>query len=137
MLEIKKATSQKDFFMCMEVHGLVFNYEQHVPSRIQIDQIDQTCLHYLAIEDQKPLATCRAIVEKNATHLGRVCVLKEYRKSGIGKKLLNYVLNDIKGEFYLDSQVHAIPFYKSLGFEAYGPIFQEADIDHQKMKIKI
>lgn len=62
---------------------------------------------------------------------------KKYRKSGIGKKLLNYVLNDIKDEFYLDSQVHAILFYKSLGFEAYGSIFQEAGIDHQKMKIKI
>lgn len=55
MIEFKKASSQKDFFMCMEVRGLVFNDEQHVPSHIQIDQIDQTCLHYLAIEDQNLL----------------------------------------------------------------------------------
>lgn len=131
---IKQAKNQKDFFMCMKVRGRVFVDEQHVKSEIEIDDLDQTCRHYLVLIDQQPVAAMRAIEYKEYTKLGRICVLKEYRHQGIGEKLVQYVMQEIKGEFRLGAQLHALAFYEHLGFIPYGEPFIEANIEHIMMK---
>ena len=40
-------------------------------------------------------------------------------------------------EVWLSSQYHAKGFYEKLGFIEIGDIYQEADIDHIKMKKKL
>jgi len=37
-------------------------------------------------------------------------------------------------EFRLGAQVRAQSFYEKLGYKAYGPIFQDAGIEHISMK---
>ena len=39
-------------------------------------------------------------------------------------------------ELELNSQVHAVPFYEKLGYQAYGEIFLDAGIEHRHMKKK-
>lgn len=131
---IKQATTQKDLFMCMSVRGKVFVDEQGVKSEIEIDKEDQTCLHYLVINNDQPIGACRAIKQVGYTKLGRICVLKEFRHLHIGNALMDYVMQDIKGEFRLGAQLHAKAFYEKLGFEAYGNEFTEANIPHIMMK---
>ena len=48
MLILKKATTQEDFFGLMSVRCLVFMKEQHVDPWEEIDQLDQTAIHYIA-----------------------------------------------------------------------------------------
>lgn len=77
---IKEVQNQKDFFMCMKVRGRVFVDEQHVKSEIEIDDLDQTCRHFLVMMNEQPVAAMRAIEYAQYTKLGRICVLKEYRR---------------------------------------------------------
>ena len=37
----------------------------------------------------------------------------------------------------LNSQVHALGFYGAQGFEAEGPVYEEAGIPHQVMRLKL
>lgn len=131
---IKEAKNQKDFFMCMKVRGQVFVDEQHVKSEIEIDDLDQTCRHFLIMIDDQPVAAMRADSHENYTKLGRICVLKKYRHQGIGEQLVHYVTHLIKGEFRLGAQLHALAFYEHLGFISYGDEFIEAAIVHIMMK---
>ncbi|WP_041138905.1 GNAT family N-acetyltransferase [Beduini massiliensis] len=134
---IKEAKHQKDFFRCMKVRGRVFVDEQHVKSEIEIDDLDQTCRHFLVLIQDQPVAAMRAIEHEHYTKLGRICVLKEYRHQGIGEKLVNHVTQFIKGEFRLGAQLHAAAFYEHLGFIPYGEVFIEADIPHIMMKKEV
>ena len=131
---IKQALTQADFFKCMMVRGRVFVDEQHISSSIEIDETDQTCLHFLALIDEQPVGALRAIPCDGYTKLGRICVLQKYRHLGIGKALVNAVMDKLQGEFHLDAQISAIDFYTSLGFTAYGEPFMEANIQHIAMK---
>lgn len=133
-MDVRKATTQKDFFMCVKVRGRVFVDEQHVLSAIEVDDEDQTCLHYLITKDDEVIGALRAIQHDDYTKLGRICILKEYRGLGYGKQLVDYVMNDIKGEFRLGAQITALGFYEDLGFEAYGDHFMEANMEHVMMK---
>lgn len=134
---IKEATTQTELFMCMQVRGRVFIDEQHVSSAEEIDEEDRTCRHFIAIIDGNPVATMRAIKHDTYTKLGRICVLREYRKQHIGETLVNYVMQDIKGEFHLGAQLQAIGFYERLGFTCYGEEFMDANIPHRMMKKEV
>jgi len=40
-------------------------------------------------------------------------------------------------DIILHSQVQAIPFYASLGFQVYGDTFPDAGIEHRAMKMEL
>ena len=58
-------------------------------------------------------------------HILNVAVLPEYRKQGIGRQLVNWVLNRLEGarDFYLEvreSNTAAISLYITMGFQTIG-----------------
>ena len=112
----------------------VFINEQNVPEEMEWDEYDASSTHYLATTENKVLAVARL---KPDGQLGRMAVLAEYRNQGIGSKLLEFILQDIKQKnltgIYLHAQVSAMSFYKKQGFVEYGKVFNEANIPHQKM----
>lgn len=116
----------------------VFVAEQGVPSELELDGLDPKCVHALAFDGEKPVATGRLIDDG---HIGRVAVLKSYRKRGIGLKIMKTLIEAAKARSLtsvcLSSQTHAAPFYERLGFEAKGRVYQEAGIDHIDMALNI
>ena len=68
-----------------------------------------------------------------------MAVDKNCRGKGVGSEILRALINlgKEKGaqEFFLHAQTHAIAFYAKEGFETYGPIFDEAGINHIEMKL--
>ncbi|WP_425381498.1 GNAT family N-acetyltransferase [Spiroplasma endosymbiont of Polydrusus pterygomalis] len=72
----------------------------------------------------------------------RVCVLAEYRKFHIGKKLMEFmeklaIENNFK-VIILCVQIQALNFYKSLGYQVCSVPFLDAGIKHLiKMEKKI
>ena len=62
---------------------------------------------------------------------------KGISQSRLWKKIMGYAESQIpmrKVEIQLHAQLHAAPFYESLGYTSYGRSFSEANIEHINMK---
>lgn len=138
-MKIKQACTQYEFFSLMQIRCKVFMCEQNVDPLIEMDDEDKTCMHYILEDNYKIIATCRVLEHDDIWHLGRIAVLEEYRKQHYGSELIKHMIMLAKNKnikkIELGSQVHAIPFYESLGFKAYGEIFMDADIEHKEMEL--
>lgn len=124
---------------CREVRDAVFIKEQKFEN--EFDDIDDIAFHELILIDNKPVAVCRFFTEdpeKKSYHLGRVCVLKEYRGLSLGKELIRNaeIFLKINGasEMQLSAQVRAKGFYAKLGYTEYGEEFLDEYCPHINMK---
>ncbi len=121
----------------LTVRREVFVVEQQVPEEIEVDEHDPVSLHFLA-EDATglPIGTARLLGDGR---VGRMAVLAEWRRRGIGRALLTEVIATARGRgedrLFLHAQVHSIPFYESLGFDVCGDEFEEAGIPHREMHL--
>jgi len=114
----------------------VFVGEQNVPSGIELDDKDAECIHALAYDDAgRAIGTGRLLPDG---HIGRMAVIKEWRRQGIGAKLLEALIAEAgkrgHAEVVLSAQLQAAEFYRSHGFVAEGKVYEEAGILHQKMR---
>lgn len=102
-----------------------------------MDRDDKRAIHFLAFVGDKAAGTARVVIREGSAKIGRMAVLKSYRKRGVGKKLLqrSVVIAKRRGaqKIYLHAQVPVIGFYEARGFRCAGPIFAEAGIPHRKM----
>lgn len=120
------------------VRRAVFIEEQNVPESIELDGNDADCWHVLASDgDGRPIGTAR--MDKKGK-IGRMAVLRECRGRGIGRKMLQVIMDWGRSngmtDFHLSAQIGAVGFYKKMGFEPYGEEFFEAGIRHISMKIR-
>ncbi len=137
-MKIVKAERQEHYFDCMLIRTEVFILEQMVSPKIELDDDDRTALHYVCYDSDLPVGTCRVVLHDNYAKVGRVCVLQEYRKNGVGNALMKYIEQDIEVSkckvLILGAQLSAQAFYRKLGYQPYGDIFLDADIEHIMMK---
>ena len=116
----------------------VFVEEQGVPRDIELDEMDPRCIHAVAFEDNRAVATGRLLPDG---HIGRMAVLKEWRGRGIGGQILNALMGEAcaRGhrEAVLSAQVHATAFYRSHGFVEEGAEYLEAGIAHRDMRRRL
>lgn len=128
----------QDLSACFKIRKTVFVQEQKFDEAIEIDKIDNQAHHILMLIDDMPVATARYFIENSKWHLGRFCVLKEYRKLGLGYELLAKIEEDIKSKgenyLYLSSQYPVREFYKKCGYEQVGEVYLEEDYPHIKME---
>lgn len=125
-----------DLTSCQWLRRVVFIDEQGVTEEDEIDGLDMACLHLLARDDATPVGTARIMFDGDVAKIGRVCVLKSHRGTGLGAALIRTALAEATGrarKAKLGAQVHALGFYEALGFVAIGPIFDDAGIPHREM----
>lgn len=112
----------------------VFVREQRVPAEIELDDMDAPSLHAIAFENEKAIGTGRLLPDG---HIGRMAILKEWRRRGIGAAILRALIDaaERRGdrEIALSAQLHAVEFYRTHGFEPVGDVYEEAGIPHQAM----
>lgn len=136
----KIASSPLEMREVYHIRTEVFCDEQRVPLELEMDEWDCSALHVLALDGTEAVGCGRIIFHGDQAHIGRVAVIKQYRRKGIGKTLMlaliEICINKKSQSIFLHSQLHAIPFYESLGFEACGDIFLDAGIEHREMKLK-
>ncbi len=129
------------FAECRAIRLAVFVEEQHVPPEEEWDELDATATHVLARLGDTSVGTARLVVADQRARIGRMAVLREYRKQGAGSALMRCLLDIARSaalpEAYLAAQVHAIPFYERFGFTAQGPQFEEAGIPHRWMTLPL
>lgn len=127
-----------DLVTCRRLRRIVFIDEQGVSEADEIDDRDGEAIHLLATDDGRPVGTARLLVEGDTGKIGRVCVLQEARGTGLGAALIRAGVERFRqvpgvAEVKLGAQVHALGFYERLGFAAYGPVYDDAGIDHRDM----
>jgi len=133
---IKIVDFDKNLAEIKYIRTKVFIEEQNVPAELEWDEFDTDSMHILAYIDNKAVATARLL--RNG-HIGRMAVLIEYRNSGIGKNMLNFMIN-LAGEklmtnIQLSAQEHAIGFYEKQGFTILSGVYMDAGIPHYDMKL--
>ncbi|WP_444452873.1 GNAT family N-acetyltransferase [Rhodobacter capsulatus] len=123
------------------VHALrraVFIEEQGVSEAEEWDDLDAQAIHLLALEGETPLGTARLFVEGATGKIGRVCVDRAARGTGLGKALIREGCTRLAAlgcaRVTLGAQVQAMPFYESLGFCVCGPVYDDAGIPHREME---
>lgn len=126
---------EEHFAYALEIRTKVFVKEQNVPEELEYDGFDPEAVHFLLYVDSKPVATSRYRITAEGYKLERFAVLEEFRNKGIGKILLEFVIDKIpdKKTIYCNSQTTAANFYKNNGFEIVGDAFYEAGIEHYRM----
>lgn len=117
----------------------IFVGEQNVPSGIELDDLDASCVHAVAYDvDNKPIGTGRLLPDGT---IGRMAVIKEWRRRGIGVEILQALIGEARkrshAEVVVSAQLQAAEFYREQGFVAEGKVYEEAGILHQKMRKKL
>ncbi|NIZ12856.1 GNAT family N-acetyltransferase [Phaeobacter sp. HF9A] len=127
-----------DLDSCLKLRFEVFVEEQGVPVEEERDALDDTATHLIATQDGVPMGTARVVFQGDTAKIGRVCVLKSTRGTGLGAKLIEACVAEAARHegvtrAKLGAQTHALGFYEKLGFTAYGPIYLDAGIEHRDM----
>jgi predicted GNAT family N-acyltransferase len=142
-LEIILVTTDEQMREALAVRRRVFIEEQQVPEDEEIDGNDAAdatgCRHILVRIDGVAVATGRLLLYEpdGRVHIGRVAVLAEHRRRGIGRAVMR-ALHDLARfrnarSVTLAAQLHAIGFYERLGYVARGDVFLDAGIEHRWM----
>ena len=126
-----------DIATCRALRRAVFIEEQGVSEADELDDLDGVAVHLLAIVDGRPMGSARIIPGNGYGKIGRVCVLAEARGTGLGAALMREAVQECRRlglkTARLGAQTHALGFYEALGFEAVGPVFDDAGIPHREM----
>lgn len=138
-IEISATT---DTATCRALRRTVFIEEQAVPEADEVDDLDDHCIHLLALQDGNPVGTARLMVQGDIGKVGRVCVLKQARGKGHGEALMQAAADQFRSipgirQVKLGAQLHALAFYERLGFTAYGEVFLDAGIEHRNMVLDL
>lgn len=141
MVEIFRVKNDDDMKLVYEIRMEVFVSEQGVPAELEIDGLDSQAVHVLALVDGVPAGCARMLLKGEDAKIGRVAVRKSMRRYGIGsglcKLLFSIAREESVGKIIIGSQLTAVDFYETLGFEKEGDVFMEAGIAHIKMTKEI
>ena len=133
--DIRRVTWSEASELLKSIRFAVFVEEQSVPIEEELDGMDGVSTHFLATVDGKPVGVARLMP---SGQIGRMAVLVDYRRHGIGALLLRAAVKEALDnghtEPFLHAQTHALSFYTAHGFVAFGEIFLDAGIEHRAMR---
>lgn len=98
--------------------------KHHIPLQVEFDEHDTPDTMYIvAIDDYLPVATCRLYpIDADHMMLGRIVVLPEYRRRGLGTKVVEAAEEWAREQGYttavVESRDNKIHFYETMGYVA-------------------
>ena len=101
----------------------------------EFDEIDDTAVHIVAFDGDKPIGTCRYYPRPDGSYaIGRIAVAREYRGKGVGSALVleaerRVALLGAKITV-VSAQLRAAGFYRSLGYIEQGSPYPEEHVPH-------
>lgn len=131
-----------------QIRNAVFVEEQGIPADLEWDGTDKDCFHVMAYDEHSsPIGTGRILINTlvdevsgdslRVGHIGRIAVLKHWRRFGVGGALLVYLVHIAEAQrlesVFLNSQAQQEKFYENRKFTREGSIFNEAGIPHVRM----
>ncbi len=116
----------------------------HEPLNIDFTQEqlaeEYNSFHFACIDEQATVLGCLIMVpmDANSVEMKEVAVLEEYRSSGVGSAMVNFVEQWARERGFrkisLVSWGKSIPFYLNKGYKKKGRAFRVNDTDHYKME---
>ena len=108
----------------------------------EFDTIDKHCHFALISIDQKAVACGRTYLKSDGVYaIGRVAVLKSYRKQYLGSQIIDALekrIIELGGkEIVLSAQLQAQSFYEKLGYLAIGEPYLDEHCLHIQMIKKL
>jgi ElaA protein len=119
----------------------VFTIEQKCPLA-DLDYLDKNAIHAIGQYDGLVCAVARIlppnIYKANVASFGRFLVKKDFRKKGVGIKLMQEVMHYIYTHYPnapidISAQLYLKKFYTDLGLKAIGEPYDEGGILHIRM----
>ena len=133
-MQVVEALSEKALAEVFQIRKIVFVEEQRVAAAEEFDEYDQTAQHILLYQEGQAIATGRLRIVDNIAKLERICVLKEFRKAGAGKLIMEALENMARKlgvkQAKLHAQTQARGFYEKMGYLKASEEFLEAGIKH-------
>jgi YbgC/YbaW family acyl-CoA thioester hydrolase len=117
----------------------VFVEEQRIAQELEWDDADAAALHAVGYNRLgQAIATGRLLQPApGVAKIGRMAVHQALRGAGVGRQVLDALLEAARArgdrEATLHAQCSAESFYRAAGFQARGEIFEEAGIPHIEM----
>lgn len=134
--------TNEELYQILRLRSQIFVVEQNCIF-LDMDNFDQQALHlFIKSKDSEILAYCRIfnhdVYFKGYTSIGRVVTKKEYRATGIGKKIVKYGLEELEANFgkhpvKIGAQCYLKKFYEDFGFKIEGDAYLEDGILHNYM----
>lgn len=110
----------------------------------EFDERDQHCFHMILYKESIPAGVCRFFEDEKEAHtwiIGRVCVVKEYRKDHLGSVLLKYAEEEIRKrggkKIRLGAQERASAFYIKNGYHLTDDRYMDEYCPHVMMEKNI
>ncbi len=124
---------------CLELRRAVFVDEQGFDGDQEFDAHDESALHLLVRDGDRPIAAARLIDQGDTGRIGRICVAREHRGQGLGAVLVRFGIDHYAAQpgvssVVLGAQVTAMPFYAKLGFVPDGEVYDDEGVPHQEMR---
>ena len=88
--EVRRARTD-ELSTCYQIRRIVFIDEQGVSREEEFDGLDETCVHFLASLDGRPVGTARLHPLNDRAKAQRVAVLADARRSGVGALLMEAI----------------------------------------------
>ena len=139
----RRVETDADWAAARAIRQRVFVEEQACPEDEEWDAFDwpedrgRTCRHLLLEAGGVAVGTARWRPVDGVAKLERFAVVPEARGRGLGGRLVEAAMADARAAGYermaMHAQAHLQAWYERYGFEAEGPVFAEAGIDHVKM----
>jgi len=144
-LTIKLVETEAEMEGAIGVRFRVFVAEQQVPIEEELDEVDASATHAIAIantpgHEGQVVATGRVFYrdEDSAARIGRMAVDVDWRRKGIGSRILTFLEEEAASQgvstYILNAQLYVKDFYAAHGYVERGDTFLEADIVHILMR---
>lgn len=123
-MQIIRTTTTADRAGAYYVRIQAMARKHQIPLDVEFDEHDTPDTKYIVIvDDYLPIATCRLYAIDDAkVMLGRIVVLPEYRRRGIGTKVVKeaeaWAMELGFTIAVVESRDNKIPFYESMGYVA-------------------
>lgn len=131
---VMPARTPQDIQISQEIRRQVFMEEQE----LDIDGQDLSAVHFISYDEDIRTGTLRIRHTcRSQAKLELTAVLKSCRRKAVGKRIVEAALKLVEhkgiSEVILSSQQPTAGFYRELGFQIVGELFEEAEITHITM----
>lgn len=138
---VKVVESAAELEGAVTVRMRVFVAEQGIPADVEVDEADSDpdTVHAVALHQGAVIATGRLLpdVDGKGPHIGRMAVQQEWRRGGVGGKVLAFLEQQGRelgfARITLHAQEYVKSFYAGHGYEEVGEMFLEEGIPHREM----
>jgi len=135
----RRVADEAEMAAAFDLRRQVFVQEQGISAELEFDGLDDEATHVVAVHGDEVVGTARVrFLAGSQAKLERMAVSRPFRRRGIGRELVSFLIAESKmrqvKHVILHAQHDVVPFYGSCGFEGVGTPFWEAGM---KMQVQL